>query len=199
MKRAFDIIAALCLLSLLWPFMLIMYFLIRRKLGTPVIYRQERPGLHGTPFVIYKFRTMSEERDEEGNLLPDHLRLSSFGNILRKYSIDELPQLVNVVKGDLSFVGPRPLAMEYLPLYTPFQARRHEVKPGITGWAQVHGRNSISWEERFELDVWYVDNRSSLLDFKIIFLTIIKVIKSEGISGEGHVTMPDFEGTKRSS
>lgn len=176
--------------------MLITAILVRYKLGSPVIFKQQRPGLHGKPFYLYKFRTMTDERDENGELLPDHLRLTPFGQFLQKFSLDELPQLFNVLKGDISLVGPRPLLMEYLELYTPEQARRHEVKPGITGWAQVNGRNAISWEEKFKLDVWYVDHQSFWLDLKILFLTVIQVLKSEGISHEGHVTMEKFTGTK---
>jgi sugar transferase EpsL len=195
-KRLLDIVGALLMLILLFPVLLAIAILIKIKLGSPVIFKQQRAGLHGKPFYLYKFRTMTDERDENGELLPDHLRLTPFGQFLRKYSLDELPQLFNVLKGDISLVGPRPLLMEYLELYTPEQARRHEVKPGITGWAQVNGRNAISWEEKFELDVWYVDHQSFWLDLKILFLTVIKVLKSEGISHEGHVTMEKFTGAK---
>jgi sugar transferase EpsL len=195
-KRLLDIVGALLMLILLFPVLLAIAILIKIKLGSPVIFKQQRAGLHGKPFYLYKFRTMTDERDANGELLPDHLRLTPFGKFLRKYSLDELPQLFNVLKGDISLVGPRPLLMEYLELYTPEQARRHEVKPGITGWAQVNGRNAISWEEKFELDVWYVDHQSFWLDLKILFLTVIKVLKSEGISHEGHVTMEKFTGTK---
>jgi sugar transferase EpsL len=197
LKRGFDFVVSLIALIILSPVMLITAILVRYKLGSPVIFKQQRPGLHGKPFYLYKFRTMTDERDENGKLLPDHLRLTPFGQFLRKYSLDELPQLLNVLKGDISLVGPRPLLMEYLELYTPEQARRHEVKPGITGWAQVNGRNAISWEEKFKLDVWYVDHQSFWLDLKILFLTAIKVFKSEGISHEGHVTMPFFKGEKK--
>ncbi|BDG45215.1 sugar transferase [Saccharococcus caldoxylosilyticus] len=196
MKRLMDLIVSGIALILLAPLIIVIALLVRYKLGSPVIFKQQRPGLHGNPFYLYKFRTMTDERDENGELLPDHLRLTPFGQFLRKYSLDELPQLFNVLKGDISLVGPRPLLMEYLELYTPEQARRHEVKPGITGWAQVNGRNAISWEEKFELDVWYVDHQSFWLDLKILFLTVIKVLKSEGISHEGHVTMEKFTGTK---
>jgi sugar transferase EpsL len=175
--------------------MLILSFLIRIKLGSPILFKQQRPGLHGKPFYVYKFRTMSNERDEKGQLLPDHIRLTPFGKFLRKFSLDELPQLLNVLKGDISLVGPRPLLMEYLDLYTLQQARRHEVRPGITGWAQINGRNAISWEEKFKLDVWYVDHQSFWLDIKILYLTILKVIKSEGISQTGHVTIEKFKGS----
>lgn len=174
--------------------MVVTAILVHWKLGSPVLFKQQRPGLHGKPFYLYKFRTMTDERDENGELLPDHLRLTPFGQFLRKYSLDELPQLFNVLKGDISLVGPRPLLMEYLELYTPEQARRHEVKPGITGWAQVNGRNAISWEEKFKLDVWYVDNRTFWLDIKILFLTVIKVLKKEGINQSEYVTMEKFTG-----
>jgi sugar transferase EpsL len=196
LKRVFDFIVSLIALIILSPVILVVAILVRYKLGSPVLFKQQRPGLHGKPFYLYKFRTMTEERDEKGELLPDHLRLTPFGQFLRKYSLDELPQLFNVLKGDISLVGPRPLLMEYLELYTPEQARRHEVKPGITGWAQVNGRNAISWEEKFKLDVWYVDNHSFWLDLRILFLTVIKVFKSEGINHVGHVTMEKFTGTK---
>lgn len=194
MKRAFDFTTALLLFLILSPLVLAVALFVRLKLGYPVLFRHERPGLHGKPFMLYKFRTMTLDRDGEGNPKSDELRLTPFGQKLRKYSLDELPQLINVIKGDLSLVGPRPLLMEYLPRYTREQARRHEVKPGITGWAQIKGRNAISWEEKFELDVWYVDNRTFLLDLKILLITLIKVIKSEGVSQEGHVTTEKFQG-----
>ncbi|MGP3560197.1 sugar transferase [Geobacillus sp. BK01] len=194
MKRSFDFIVALIALAVLSPIMVVTAILVHWKLGSPVLFKQQRPGLHGKPFYLYKFRTMTDERDENGELLPDHLRLTPFGQFLRKYSLDELPQLFNVLKGDISLVGPRPLLMEYLELYTPEQARRHEVKPGITGWAQVNGRNAISWEEKFKLDVWYVDNRTFWLDIKILFLTVIKVLKKEGINQSEYVTMEKFAG-----
>lgn len=193
-KRSFDLVCSLSLLFITFPIIGVCALLVRRKLGTPVLFKQERPGLHGKPFHIYKFRTMTDERDGQGELLPDDVRLTRFGRLLRKLSLDELPQLFNVVKGDISLVGPRPLLMEYLPRYTPRQARRHEVKPGITGWAQVNGRNTISWEEKFELDVWYVENRSFWLDLKILWLTFFKVVRSEGVSKEGHATMTKFMG-----
>ncbi|MFL0362261.1 sugar transferase [Bacillus sp. PK3_68] len=196
MKRSFDIICSFLGLMFLSPVLLVTAFLIRLKLGSPVLFKQQRPGLHGKPFFVYKFRTMTDENDENGQLLPDHMRLTSFGQLLRKLSLDELPQLFNVLKGDLSLVGPRPLLMEYLEFYTPEQARRHEVRPGITGWAQVNGRNALSWEEKFLLDVWYVDNRSFWLDMKILGMTVLKVFKSEGISQTGHVTMEKFTGSK---
>ncbi|WP_276914888.1 sugar transferase [Aneurinibacillus aneurinilyticus] len=194
MKRSFDLVCSLSLLFITFPIIGVCALLVRRKLGTPVLFKQERPGLHGKPFHIYKFRTMTDERDGQGELLPDDVRLTRFGRLLRKLSLDELPQLFNVAKGDISLVGPRPLLMEYLPRYTPRQARRHEVKPGITGWAQVNGRNAISWEEKFELDVWYIENRSFWLDLKILWLTFFKVVRSEGVSKEGHATMTKFMG-----
>ncbi|PEA53594.1 sugar transferase [Bacillus pseudomycoides] len=196
MKRFFDLLISLSLLLCFSSILLVVAILVRWKLGSPILFQQQRPGLHGKPFYLYKFRTMTNERGINGELLPDELRLTSFGNFLRKYSVDELPQLLNVVKGDLSLVGPRPLLMEYLPLYSNEQAKRHHVRPGITGWAQVNGRNAITWEEKFELDVWYVNHQSFLLDMKILFLTVIKVFKSEGISQVGHVTMKRFTGTK---
>jgi sugar transferase EpsL len=194
LKRFIDLTAALLLLILLTPLLAAITILIANKLGSPVIFKQLRPGLHGRPFYLYKFRTMTDCKDENGNLLPDDIRLKSFGKWLRKYSLDELPQFFNVIKGDLSFVGPRPLLMEYLPLYSPEQARRHKVRPGITGWAQVNGRNAIGWEEKFALDIWYVDNHTLWLDFKILLLTIIKAVRSEGINQEGYSTMPKFKG-----
>lgn len=196
MKRLFDLCLAILLLSIASPLMLSVAVLVRYKLGTPIIFKQQRPGLHAKPFYIYKFRTMTQKKDLSGNLLPDKARLTSFGSLLRQLSLDELPQLINVVGGDLSFVGPRPLLMEYLPLYSAHQARRHDVPPGITGWAQVNGRNEISWEEKFELDIWYVDNYSFWLDMKILWLTFLKVLKREGINKAGHATMPMFEGEK---
>lgn len=195
MKRLFDIGCVIVMLILLSFFIVIIAILVRINLGSPIIFKQIRPGKHGKPFSLYKFRTMTDERDENGFLLPDELRLTSFGKFLRKYSLDEFPQLLNVLKGDISLVGPRPLLMDYLPLYTEEQAKRHLVKPGITGWAQVNGRNSISWEEKFKLDVWYVENQSFLLDIKILFLTIKKVINSEGIKHGEYATMPIFRGS----
>jgi sugar transferase EpsL len=179
------------------PVMIIIALLVCINIGSPVVFRQERPGSGGRPFKLLKFRTMSELVDEEGIMLPDEQRLTKLGQILRKYSLDELPQLINVVRGDLSFVGPRPLLMQYLERYTPEQARRHEVKPGITGWAQVNGRNAISWEEKFKLDVWYVDNVSLWLDLKILWLTVVKVLRADGISGEGSATMSEFMGSDK--
>jgi len=193
----FDIIASCILLVLFSPVMALTACLIYLTMGSPVLFRQQRPGLYGQPFTLVKFRTMTDARDKTGNLLPDEMRLTRLGALLRSTSLDELPELFNVLKGEMSLVGPRPLKMEYLSLYTPRQARRHEVLPGITGWAQVNGRNSLSWEEKFELDVWYVDNQSFWLDLKILFLTVVKVLKREGISAEGHVTMPKFTGSSR--
>ncbi|MFJ7937154.1 sugar transferase [Peribacillus sp. NPDC096622] len=196
MKRLFDITGSFVGLVILSPIIIITSILIRLKLGSHIVFKQQRPGFNGKPFYVYKFRTMTDERDENGELLPDQDRLTQFGKVLRKLSLDELPQLFNVLKGDISLVGPRPLLLEYLEYYTPEQARRHEVRPGITGWAQVNGRNAISWEEKFKLDVWYVDNRSFWLDMKILFMTVLKVFKSEGISQTGHVTMEKFKGSE---
>lgn len=197
MKRLFDKVAAALALIIISPFLVILSISIRIKLGSPILFRQQRPGLHGKPFQMYKFRTMTDDRDEVGNLLPDEKRLTRFGRFLRNTSLDELPELFNVLKGDMSLVGPRPLLMEYLPLYSPEQARRHEVKPGITGWAQVNGRNAISWEDKFRLDVWYVDNRSLWLDIKILWLTVAKVFRREGINEAGQATMSKFQGAQK--
>ncbi|MBS4205811.1 sugar transferase [Lederbergia citrea] len=196
MKRLLDFICSALLLIIFSPIILLIGLLVKVKLGKPILFKQKRPGLHGRPFYLYKFRTMTDEKDCNGNLLPDSARITSFGKFLRKYSLDELPQLINVLKGELSLVGPRPLLMEYLPLYTPEQAKRHLVKPGITGWAQVNGRNAISWEEKFKFDVWYVNNYSLLLDLKILFFTIIKVLHSEGVNQPGNATMESFIGSK---
>ena len=194
MKRLLDFIAALLgLIALALPLLLLMA-LIRRRLGSPVFFRQTRPGLHGQPFEMVKFRTMTDARGPDGQLLPDAQRLTRFGRFLRASSLDELPELWNVLKGDMSLVGPRPLLMEYLPLYTPEQARRHEVRPGITGWAQVNGRNALSWEEKFALDVWYVDHQSLALDISILWRTVRKVLVREGISAAGEATMGKFTG-----
>lgn len=195
LKRVLDVVGAAFALLAFGPLMLYIALRIRREMGRPVIFRQVRPGLHGRPFVMYKFRTMTEERDAQGRLLPDEKRLTPLGKFLRQYSLDELPEFFNVLKGEMSLVGPRPLLMEYLDRYTPEQARRHEVKPGITGWAQVNGRNALSWEEKFRLDVWYVDNWNVLLDLKILLMTLVKVLRREGISAEGYATMPEFKGT----
>ena len=193
-KRLLDIIIAAAALVLLSPVLLLLAWQIRRKLGTPVLFRQVRPGRDGIPFVMYKFRTMRDTEDENGRPLPDAERLTPFGRKLRAASLDELPELWNVLKGDMSLVGPRPLLMEYLPLYNAEQRRRHLVRPGITGWAQVNGRNAISWPEKFRLDVWYVENRSLLLDIKILFLTVKKVLDRSGINSEGEATAAKFTG-----
>jgi lipopolysaccharide/colanic/teichoic acid biosynthesis glycosyltransferase len=194
MKRLLDIVGAGAGLILLSPFLSILALLIRRRMGSPVIFAQRRAGLNGEPFVLYKFRSMTDARDEEGALLPDAARLTAFGTFLRRYSLDELPQLWNVLRGDMSLVGPRPLLLDYVPLYDETQRRRLEVKPGVTGWAQVNGRNAIGWEEKFALDVWYVKRRSFLLDLKILLLTVWKILKREGISAPGEATMPRFQG-----
>jgi len=196
LKRIIDIIGALVGLIVSSPIMLIVSLIIYLTMGRPVFFKQLRPGLNGKPFVIYKFRTRLDLRDKDGNLLPDEKRITAIGRFLRSTTLDELPEFWNVLKGDMSLVGPRPLLMEYLPRYTPEQARRHNVKPGMTGWAQVNGRNAITWEEKFKLDVWYVDNWNIPLDLKIIFLTILKVFKREGVSAEGYATMPEFVGSK---
>lgn len=195
MKRLFDIITSIILLLVFSIPIIITALLIYFRMGSPVIFKQKRPGLHGNPFFIYKFRTMTNETDSEGNLLPNEQRITRIGKLLRKLSLDELPQLFNVLKGDISLVGPRPLLMEYLPLYNKEQARRHEVRPGITGWAQVNGRNNISWEDRFKFDVWYVDNQSFLLDFKILLLTVLKVFKREDINPDDKEFVEKFKGS----
>lgn len=195
LKRLFDIFLSALLLVCLFPLMVLLALLIALFLGRPVFYRQVRPGLSGKPFEMIKFRSMNNVIDVSGNFLPDSERLTKFGRVLRSSSMDELPELWNVLRGDMSFVGPRPLLMEYLPLYSVIQSRRHEVKPGVTGWAQVNGRNGIGWPERFELDVWYVDNMSFLLDVRIMLLTVKKVLLREGISAEGEVTMKKFTGS----
>ena len=194
-KRWLDVIVSGCALLLLSPVLLAIAILVRVTIGAPVLFSQERPGLLGRPFRMFKFRTMADLRDSEGSLLRDEARLTRFGRFLRRISLDELPELFNVLRGDMSLVGPRPLLMEYLERYTPEQARRHEVKPGITGWAQVNGRNAISWEEKFDLDVWYVDHASFLLDMKILLWTVVQVLRRDGISAESHATMPEFMGT----
>ncbi len=196
LKRIFDVVASGIGLLALSPVILIVALLIRRKLGSPVFFRQTRPGLNGKPFEMVKFRTMLDATYKHGNPLPDDQRMTPFGSFLRATSLDELPELWNVLKGDMSLVGPRPLLMEYLPLYSKEQYRRHEVRPGVTGWAQVNGRNAISWEDKFQLDVWYVDNRSLWLDLKILFLTVKRVMTRDGISGDGEVTMSKFTGNK---
>ena len=195
MKRLFDVVASACALLLLALPLLVVIWMVRRKLGSPVFFTQVRPGMHGKPFKMVKFRSMISERSTDGELLPDAVRLTPFGRFLRSTSLDELPELWNVLKGDMSLVGPRPLLMEYLPLYSPEQARRHAVRPGITGWAQVNGRNSLSWDDKFKLDVWYVDHRSLWLDLKILWLTVRKVLVREGISAAGEATMGKFTGS----
>ncbi|MGE4534735.1 sugar transferase [Halomonas sp.] len=197
LKRVFDIVAALAGLLLLGPVLLVVALLVLRKLGSPVFFRQVRPGLNGQPFEMIKFRTMRDAVDKHGNPLPDDQRMTRFGSLLRATSLDELPELWNVLKGEMSLVGPRPLLMEYLPLYSPEQYRRHEVRPGVTGWAQVNGRNALSWEEKFKLDVWYVDHQSLRLDIKILWLTVKKVLVRDGISAEGQATMERFRGNQR--
>lgn len=198
MKRRFDILISFWGLIALFPLLLLLAAIVRVRLGSPVLFRQSRPGLYGKPFTIYKFRTMSVGGDGAGNLLPDEQRVTSFGMFMRNSSLDELPELYNVIKGDMSLVGPRPMLMEYLDLYTPEQARRHEVRPGITGWAQVNGRNVITWEEKFRLDVWYIDNHSFLLDMKILFMTVAKVFKRENINREGRASAEKFKGSSAS-
>lgn len=193
-KRLIDIVASALGLLLLAPLLLVLALLIRVRMGSPVIFSQARPGLLGKSFRMIKFRTMLDAVDAQGNPLPDDQRLTSLGNFLRSTSLDELPELWNVLKGDMSLVGPRPLLMEYLPLYSPDQARRHEVRPGVTGWAQVNGRNALSWDEKFKLDVWYVDNQSLWLDIRILFLTVKKVLVREGISADGEATVQYFKG-----
>jgi sugar transferase EpsL len=195
LKRILDLTISLLALIILSPVLAIVAIFVQLKLGSPVVFRQVRPGLHGKPFEMLKFRSMSNAVDAQGNLLPDSVRLTRFGRFLRSTSLDELPALWNVIKGDMSLVGPRPLLMEYLPLYSDFQMRRHEARPGITGWAQVNGRNALSWEDRFKLDVWYIENRSLLLDLLILWLTVRKVIKREGISEPGQDTMRKFTGS----
>ncbi|QGZ30562.1 sugar transferase [Stutzerimonas stutzeri] len=196
MKRILDILASSVALVFFGPVILAIAWQVRHRLGSPVLFRQLRPGLNGKPFEMIKFRTMRDALDAAGNPLPDSERMTPFGSFLRSSSLDELPELWNVLKGDMSLVGPRPLLMEYLPLYSPEQFRRHEVRPGVTGWAQINGRNALSWEEKFKLDVWYVDNQSLWLDLKIIFRTIKKVIVRDGISAAGEATMPKFTGRK---
>jgi lipopolysaccharide/colanic/teichoic acid biosynthesis glycosyltransferase len=194
MKRLLDILGAGAGLILLSPVFLVLTALIRRRMGSPAIFAQRRAGLRGEPFVLYKFRSMTDARDEAGALLPDGARLTALGIFLRRYSLDELPQLWNVLRGDMSLVGPRPLLLEYVPLYDETQRRRLDVKPGITGWAQVNGRNAIGWKEKFALDVWYVEHRSFSLDLGILLLTVWKIVKREGISAPGDATMPPFRG-----
>lgn len=195
MKRLFDLALIFILVPVWVPLLALLWLVVRVGMGNPAIFRQQRPGRDGKPFMMYKFRTMTDARDGEGKLLPDAERMTPFGNFLRRSSLDELPELFNVLKGEMSLVGPRPLLMQYLMRYTSHQARRHEVRPGITGWAQVNGRNAISWEQRLEYDIWYVDHRSVVLDIRILFLTLLKVVRREGTSAEGHATMPEFQGS----
>ena len=198
-KRFFDLLVAIPAAIVLSPFLIFFGILVRMNIGSPVLFQQVRPGLQGKSFTIYKFKTMTNERDKDGKLLADELRMTRFGRFLRKTSSDELPELLNVIKGDMSLVGPRPLLMQYLGRYTPEQARRHDVKPGITGWAQVNGRNAITWEEKFKLDVWYVDNQSLFLDLKILAMTAWKLLKREGINQPGKETCDEFMPDNRSS
>lgn len=193
-KRLFDLITASIAVIVLSPILIIISIIVAIDLGFPILFRQKRPGFRGEIFTIHKFRTMRNEKDSQGHSLPDANRLSSFGRLLRSSSLDELPELFNIIKGDMSWVGPRPLLVEYLPLYSPEQARRHDVLPGITGWAQIHGRNILSWEQKFNLDVWYVDHWSFWLDLKILGLTVVKVLKREGISQPGQATSEPFKG-----
>ena len=192
LKRPIDLLLSVSALIVLSPLLAVVALLVRVRHGAPILYVQERPGLHGKPFKIYKFRSMTNARNATGTLLPDEQRLTRFGSFIRGCSIDELPELYNVVRGEMSLVGPRPLLVEYLPLYTPYQRRRHEAKPGLTGWAQINGRNSLKWEEKFAYDVWYVDNRSLLLDLKILVKTVSRIFQRRGISADGHATMPLF-------
>lgn len=194
MKRLMDIVIALTALALLSPVIVVIWVLVRMKLGTPVLFRHRRPGLNGVPFEMIKFRTMTQARGADGELLSDAERLTPFGRWLRSTSLDELPELINVLKGEMSLVGPRPLLMAYVPLYTPDQARRHLVRPGVTGWAQVNGRNAITWEEKFSLDTYYVDHQSIEFDLKILVLTALKVLRRDGISSEGVAPMPGYDG-----
>ncbi len=196
MKRLFDFLASLFALILLSPIIALVAWKIRKNLGSPVLFRQTRPGLNGKPFEMVKFRTMRDALDQQGNPLPDSERMTPFGDKLRNSSLDELPELWNVLKGEMSLVGPRPLLMQYLPLYSKEQSRRHDVHPGVTGWAQINGRNAISWEEKFALDVWYVDNKTLWLDIKILFMTVKKVFVKEGISADDHVTIEPFTGSE---
>ena len=196
-KRLVDLVLVVPAFVILAPVIVLLGLSVRWRLGSPVFFRQRRPGLHGRPFTLLKFRTMTDARNEEGRLIPDEQRLTRFGRFLRRTSLDELPELINVLRGEMSLVGPRPLLVEYLERYTVEQARRHEVVPGITGWAQVNGRNALTWEEKFEFDVWYVDHLSLWLDMRILVRTILQTVAGRGVSAEGHATMPVFEGTKR--
>ena len=195
MKRVFDIVVSAVMLLLLWPILLLVAVAVRIVLGKPVFYRQQRPGLNGEIFELVKFRTMHDKREADGRLMSDAQRMSALGGFLRKTSLDELPELWNVLKGEMSLVGPRPLLVEYLPLYSPEQGRRHNIKPGLTGWAQVNGRNAISWDEKFRLDVWYVDNQSFWLDLRILLMTFVSIFRTGDVSQDGHVTMEKFRGS----
>jgi len=194
LKRAFDVVVAVTALVVLAPFLAVIALMIRTRMGSPVLFRQVRPGLHGEPFTMLKFRTMTDRRDPRGELLPDAERLTGLGQFLRRTSLDELPELLNVVAGEMSLVGPRPLLMEYLPLYNSEQRRRHDVRPGVTGWTQVNGRNALTWDEKFALDCWYVDHRSLLLDAKILVMTVGQVVGGHGVTAPGHATMEPFRG-----
>jgi sugar transferase EpsL len=198
-KRLVDLLLTIPALIVLSPFLTILALWVYRELGSPVLFRQQRPGLHGQPFTLLKFRTMTDARDADGHLLPDAERLTRLGRFLRRTSLDELPELINVLRGEMSLVGPRPLLMQYLERYTPQQARRHEVRPGLTGWAQINGRNAISWEQKFALDVWYVDHQSLWLDVKILFWTVGRVLRREGINQAGQATINEFMGTAAKS
>ena len=195
-KRLFDVTIALVGLIMLLPLLIVIAILVRFRLGSPMLFRQQRPGLHGQPFTLLKFRTMTEGGDARGNLLPDSERLTALGRFLRSASLDELPELINVLRGEMSLVGPRPLLMQYLDRYTPEQRRRHQVLPGLTGWAQVNGRNTLTWEQKFTLDVWYVDHQSLQLDLRILTLTVWKILKRDGISHPGQATMEEFKGSR---
>jgi lipopolysaccharide/colanic/teichoic acid biosynthesis glycosyltransferase len=193
-KRALDVLVAAIALVLLSPLLALVWILVRLRMGSPALFRQTRPGRHGRPFELVKFRTMTDTRDADGARLPDAQRLTALGRWLRRTSLDELPELLNVLQGDMSLVGPRPLLTEYLPRYSPEQARRHEVRPGITGWAQVNGRNTVSWPDKFAYDVWYVDHRSTRLDLQILWRTVAQVVSGHGVSADGHATMEPFRG-----
>jgi sugar transferase EpsL len=197
MKRLFDFSVSLILVFMLFPLYIMIALVVKHKLGSPVLFRQMRPGFKGRPFEIYKFRSLIDEKDEKGNLLPDDERFTPFSSLLRRSSLDELPELINVLKGDMSLVGPRPLLMQYLERYDEFQARRHDVRPGITGWAQVNGRNALSWEEKFKMDIWYVDHQNLCFDLKILMRTLSQVYQQYGIHQKGHVTMAEFMGSTK--
>ena len=199
LKRCFDLILVLLTIPVWVPVLLLVGLLVRSRLGSPVFFKQKRPGLNGKPFMLTKFRSMTDERDDQGDLLPDADRLPPFGQWLRSTSMDELPELLNILKGEMSFVGPRPLLMQYLKLYSEEQARRHETLPGVTGWAQVNGRNAISWDKKFQYDVWYVDHRSLWLDIKILWRTFLTVVRRDGVQAPGEATMPYFDGNKTDS